>query len=79
MTDQEKYPTIAKVTLVNEQTILEMIEDSKNHAIKHILRAVEGHMDEDSKEYKQVRGVILDELNDVSREFKSTLEKILKE
>jgi hypothetical protein len=79
MTDKEKYPNVTKVMWVNEKTILAMIEDSKNNAIKHIMRIVENHIDPGDREYKYIRSVVLDELNDVSREFKGILEKILKD
>ena len=72
--DGNKYENIRQERYICEKTVWEGIEDSKNSAIKHIMRVVDNNIT-DFRSHKNIRAVILDEINDMAREFADILER----
>jgi len=74
--EDTKYKNIGKETIIFEKTVLQSIEEAKNSAIKHIMRIVDNNVN--GEPHKNIRSVVLDEVNDMKREFADILERAYK-
>jgi hypothetical protein len=76
--DKTDYPNVGKEIIIVEKTFLENIDGAKNVAIKNIMRIVDNNIDVGDKSHAHIRSVVLDEINDMAREFASMLEGIMR-
>jgi len=75
--NKENYPNLHKEVYLLKTNVLESIDASKNEVIKNIMRIVDNNVS-DQTSHKFIRGAVLDEINDMAREFADILERAYK-
>lgn len=73
----EKFKHIESEVIVFKSTILDAIESQKTNAIRRIMLMIDAYLIEDRRQHAQVRKVVLDSVNDVSRGFEQTLDSVV--
>ena len=73
-----EFKHIRKMVIVFQPTILEALEADKLDAIKTIMFMVDSHVN-DTNSHKYIRKAVLDSINQMSRNYALTLERIVKQ
>lgn len=75
MGDEDRFRNIAKEVIIVKTTPLQELEESRDVAIRNIMRIVDNHTSGES--HKFIRSVVLDSINAMYRANADTLERLL--
>lgn len=71
-----KFKHVHSEIIIFQPTILDSIESNKAATIKRIMTIVDAYIT-NQREHQQLRKVVLDSVNDLSRDFAKTLDSII--
>lgn len=73
---ENKFKHVHSEVIIFQPTILENIESNKVAAIKRIMTVVDAYV-QDKREHQQLRKIVLDSVNDASRDFAKILDSVI--